>query len=186
LGRCERTTGRAARRTAVVVATASLLSGCGLVGESKPLRDAPSVMTVTSPLLSEGVIPGQFTCHGVGESPPVYWSGAPSGTRSFALVVDDSATPITPYVYWIVFNISPGTDIQLGMIPPGAREAQNSAGTARYKPPCPAHSHVYRFTVYALGSSLPLPNGAGLQAAWTAIANDAIARGQLTATVRRK
>jgi Raf kinase inhibitor-like YbhB/YbcL family protein len=143
-------------------------------------------MTVTSPLLSEGVIPGQFTCHGVGESPPVYWSGAPSGTRSFALVVDDSATPITPYVYWIVFNISPGTDIQLGMIPPGAREAQNSAGTARYKPPCPAHSHVYRFTVYALGSSLPLPNGAGLQAAWTAIANDAIARGQLTATVRRK
>jgi phosphatidylethanolamine-binding protein (PEBP) family uncharacterized protein len=90
-------------------------------------------------------------------------------------------------VYWIVFNISPGTDIQPGMIPPGALQADNSAGTAKYKPPCPVgRSHQYRFTVYALNASLSLGNGASLKAAWTAIASHAIARGRLTATARRK
>jgi Raf kinase inhibitor-like YbhB/YbcL family protein len=164
-----------------------LLSGCGLFGNSKVLNDAPQVLTVTSPLFTEGVMPAQFTCYGVGESPPVFWSGAPSGTKSFALVVDDSSAPITPYVYWIVFNISPGTDIQPGMIPPGAVQADNSAGTAKYKAPCPAgRSHQYRFTVYALNTVLRLGNGAALMVAWTAIASHAIARGRLTATARHK
>ena len=163
----------------------SLVSGCALAGNSKVSLNTPQ-MTVTSPLFNEHLIPGQFTCHGVGESPPVFWSGAPPGTRSFALVVDDSATPITPYVYWIVFNISPGTEIQAGMIPTGAVEADNSAGTAKYKAPCPAgRSHQYRFTVYALNASLPLGKGAQLKAVWMAIANHAIARGWLTATAVR-
>jgi Raf kinase inhibitor-like YbhB/YbcL family protein len=162
----------------------AVLSGCGLIGQSKVLRDAPQEMTVTSPVFTDAVIPSQFTCHGAGQSPPVFWSGAPAGTKSFALVVDDSDAPITPYVYWIVFNISPGTDIEPGMIPPDALQADNSAGIAKYQAPCPIDNHQYRFTVYALNSSLRLPNGAGLQAAWTAIAAHAIARGRLTATVR--
>ena len=171
----------------MVASAMLLLSGCGLFGNSKVLRDAPQVLTVTSPLFAEGVMPSQFTCYGVGQSPPVFWSGAPSGTRSFALVVDDSDAPITPYVYWIVFNISPGTDIQPGMIPPGAVQAENSAGTAKYKAPCPeGPSHQYRFTVYALNSVLRLSSGAPLKVAWTAIASHAIARGRLTATARHK
>jgi hypothetical protein len=167
-----------------LLAAAGLLSGCGLIGHSKVLRDAPQDMTVTSPIFADGVLPAQFTCHGAGQSPPLDWSGAPPGTKSFALVVDDSLAPITPYVYWIVFNISPGTDIQPGMIPPDARQADNSAGTAKYQPPCPAGDHQYRFTVYALNTTLSLHSGAGLQAAWTAIATHAIARGRLTATAR--
>jgi hypothetical protein len=184
LGRTARTAGQAARRTAVAVAATLTLSGCGLFGESKVLRDAPQNMTVTSPIVNDGVIPAQSTCHGTGQSPPVSWSGAPPGTKSLALVVDDSQAPITPYVYWIVFNISPGTDIEPGMIPPDALQADNSAGHAKYLPPCPAGTHQYRFTVYALNSSLRLQDGASLQDAWTAIAAHAIARGRLTATVR--
>jgi Raf kinase inhibitor-like YbhB/YbcL family protein len=187
LVRCDRKARLAARWTVTVVAVISLVSGCGLVGSTKVLQNAPQVLTVTSPLFTEDVIPHQFTCYGVGDSPPVFWSGAPSGTRSFALVVDDSDAPITPYVYWIVFNISPGTDIQPGMIPPGAVQADNSAGTAKYKPPCPVgRSHQYRFTVYALNTSLRLGNGAALKTAWTAIASHAIARGRLTATAKRR
>jgi Raf kinase inhibitor-like YbhB/YbcL family protein len=184
LGRSDGTAGQAARRVSAAFAATVLLSGCGLFGVSRVLRDAPEDMTVTSPVFMNGVIPSQFTCHGAGQSPPVFWSGAPAGAKSFALVVDDSEAPITPYVYWIVFNISPGTDIAPGMIPPDARQAGNSSGTAKYLPPCPDHSHQYRFTVYALNSPLRLPDGTGLQAAWTAIAAHAIARGRLTATVR--
>ena len=84
-------------------------------------------------------MPVSFTC-GVGKptSPPLSWAGAPPGTKSLALVVDDSSAPITPYVYWIVFNISPQTqDILEGQLPPGAEQARNSAGSIGYLPPCP-------------------------------------------------
>src|SRR5436305_1740382 len=148
-------------------------AGCSLVGTSTTFSgDAPVTITVTSPLLIKGVIPARYTCHGAGKSPPLHWSGAPPGTKTLALVVDDADAPITPYIYWIVFDINPTTtDIQAGQLPPGARQAENSAGNARYEPPCPHNrEHTYRFTVYALRSVLSLPDRAGMRAAWAAIA----------------
>ncbi len=67
-------------------------------------------------------------------------------------MVDDSDAPITPYVYWVVFDIGPGTSALLeGQLPPGALQARGTAGYDRYDPPCPGQSgHSYRFTVYAL------------------------------------
>jgi Raf kinase inhibitor-like YbhB/YbcL family protein len=178
--------GRRARRAAMLAAV-PLLTGCSLFGGPNALRqrqDAPQVMTVTSPVFGRGVIPRQYTCHGRGDSPPIYWSGAPPGTKALALVVDDADAPITPYIYWIVLDIPPATtDIQPGQLPPGARQADNSRGFAGYDAPCPIQqSHQYRFTVYALSSPLQLGNGASAKAAWTAIAGSAIARGRLTAT----
>ena len=142
-------------------------------------------MTITSGEFIGNVIPVRYTC-GVpnAPSPPVSWSGAPPGTKSIALVVDDADAPITPYVYWIVFNISPTTtDILQGQLPPGARQAQNSTGVAAYQPPCPgATGHTYRFSIYALKSVLNLPPGTSLQSAWRAIAASAIGRGRLDAS----
>ena len=173
-------------RAVAVTTAAVLLAGCSLLTGPKQLRqNAPQVMTVTSPLFGRGAIPPQYTCHGHGGSPAIYWSGAPAGTRSLALVVDDADAPITPYIYWIVFDIRPTTtDIQAGrQLPPGARQADNSRGFAGYDAPCPIHgSHSYRFTIYALSTLLHLGNGASAKAAWTAIARNAIARGRLTAT----
>lgn len=174
------------RRTVTAAAVCLLLAtqaGCGLVGG--PTTFQPDNITVTSSVLSGGVFPARYTCDGAGLSPPLHWSGAPPGTKSFALVVDDSDAPITPYIYWIVFDINPTTtDIQQGQLPPGARQAYNSAGHVAYDPPCPRNQeHTYRFTVYALDSVLSLPNGASLKSAWMAIAQAAIARGRLTGNV---
>ena len=154
------------------------VTGCGLVGAPTAFQ---RTFTVTSTVVSGSVIPARYTCHGAGQSPPLHWSGAPAGTKSLALVVDDSDAPITPYIYWIVFDINPATtDIQSGQLPPDARQAMNSAGHAGYDPPCPRNDeHWYRFTVYALDSSVSLPNGTSLKSAWTAIARSAIARGRL-------
>jgi Raf kinase inhibitor-like YbhB/YbcL family protein len=163
---------------------AALLAGCGLISGSATLQmDVPDIMTVTSPDLPGGVLSPAFTCHGAGKHPAIHWSGAPAGTKSLALVMDDAAAPITPYIYWIVFDIGPQTtDIQQGTLPPGARQARNSKGTTGYSPPCPAKGgHGYRFTVYALGRVLRLPDGAGLETAWSSIARAAVARGRLTA-----
>ena len=176
----------AVRRTGAVaglLGLLSLLSGCGLIGTSKSSlgQAEEQSMNVTSPMVQQGVMLMRYTCHGRGETPPLSWSATPAGTRSLALVVDDAAAPITPRLYWIVFDINPGTtDIQAGSLPPGARQARNSTGHSGYAAPCPAGSpHQYRFTVYALNATLKLPKGAPEKEAWSSIARHAIARGRL-------
>jgi Raf kinase inhibitor-like YbhB/YbcL family protein len=175
-------------RVLLACSLACLLGGCGLIGGPKLLRgDAPQIMTVTSPVFRQGTIPRRYTCAGPGESPPIYWSGTPRGTKSLALVVDDANAPITPRVYWIVFDIDPArAGIQAGQLPPGARQARNSAGRASYDPPCPTPGdHRYRFSIYALSTVLRgLPNGSGLKATWSAIAHYAIARGTVSASAQ--
>ena len=186
-GRCYRVLGRAGLRAAAA-ATAVTLGGCGLLsGRAALQHDDPQTMTVISPEFGPGrAIPRQYTCRGRGESPPVSSSGAPQGTRALALVMDDADAPITPYVYWIVFNINPQTpDIQANRLPPGALQAVNSKGTVGYAPPCPSHTHQYRFTIYALSASLPLPEGASLTAVVSDIASHALARGRLTGVISR-
>jgi Raf kinase inhibitor-like YbhB/YbcL family protein len=173
-------------RSAALVTGLALVSGCGLIGGPKTVQvDVPNRITVTSPDVSpHGVMGSAYTCHGTGNYPGIHWSGAPGGTKSVAVVMDDSAAPITPYIYWIVFDIGPQTtNIQAGQIPAGARQARNSKGSVGYDPPCPVNqSHLYRFTVYALGSRLSLPADASVKLAWSAIARAAIARGRLTAS----
>jgi Raf kinase inhibitor-like YbhB/YbcL family protein len=182
----DRVLDRAGSRATVAVALALALGGCGLLGRPTALQhDDPQIMTVTSPEFGQGrAIPRQYTCHGRGESPPVSWSGAPPGTKTLALVMDDSSAPITPFVYWIVFNISPATpDIQAGRLPPGALQAVNSRGTVGYAPPCPSRTHQYRFTIYALNASLSLREGASLTDTVNGIASHALARGRLTGVI---
>ena len=177
--------GRPVLAVAGLAALLLLISGCALIGGGTTPADVPDQMTVTSPDFGQGLSGTAFSCRGSGRHPVIYWSGAPRGTKSFALVMDDSAAPITPYIYWIVFDIGkPSSDIPSGQLPPGAVQAANSKGTIGYDPPCPANpGHGYRFTVYALDRWLPLQARSSVKAAWTAIAASAIARGSLTVVI---
>jgi len=174
------------RRECAALVSALLAStglvGCGFLNSGSMV--APTQMTVSSGAFSQGVLPTTFTCHGKGSSPPITWAGGPAGTKGYALIVDDSSAPITPFIYWIVFHIDEtSTDIQEGNLPPAARQAVNSAGAATYDPPCPQGApHTYRFTVYALNTVLNLPNGTSLKSAWTAIAAATIGRGRVVVT----
>ena len=169
---------RAAGAAAAAALTVTL-AGCGTPGYGAPV--APTPMSVKSEAFISGVLAQRYTCHGAKVNPPLNWSGAPQGTKSLALIVDDSSAPITPFIYWLVFDINPGsTDIQEGSLPTGARQAVNSAGTSGYDAPCPgSRKHSYRFTVYALSKALALPDGAPLQSAWRAIAAATIGRGRI-------
>jgi Raf kinase inhibitor-like YbhB/YbcL family protein len=180
--RTRRARARRPFRYAAAVAAALALAGCGQAGQGAPIP--PRAMSVSSQAFSQNVLPQRYTCHGTGINPPLDWSGAPANTKSLALVVDDSSAPITPYIYWLVFDIQPGTtDIQEDALPTGARQALNSAGTTAYDAPCPdGHSHMYRFTVYALNRELSMARGAPLLAVWTAIAAATIGRGRIVVT----
>jgi len=172
-----------ARAASVATAAVLILAGCGTAGSGAAV--APSPMSISSEAFIQGVLGQRYTCHGAKVNPPLNWSGAPPGTKSLALIVDDSSAPITPFIYWLVFDIGPGTtDIQEGSkLPPGARQAQNSQGNATYDAPCPkGHPHAYRFTVYALRTVLKQGNGASLASVLSSIETATIGRGRIVVT----
>lgn len=177
--------GRRAIASAIAIGAALPAAGCGVL-EPSASDQAPAAMTVNSSALSQTVMPARYTCAAGAKaiSPPLGWAGAPASAKSIAIVMDDSDAPITPYAYWIAFDISPATsEILPGQLPQGARQARNSSGAIGYDAPCPGpHGHTYRFTVYALDKVLNLPNGTSLESAWTAIAAASIGVGRLTAT----
>jgi Raf kinase inhibitor-like YbhB/YbcL family protein len=68
-------------------------------------------------------------------------------------------------------------------VPAGAREGENSFGKRGYGGPCPPEDdepHRYLFVLYALRSPLSVDAGASPEDVRAAIAERAIARGQLT------
>jgi hypothetical protein len=166
---------------AAVLGFAVPAAGCGVFSPHVD-QETPVAMTVSSEAFTQNILQARYTCsvghHAI--NPPLSWAGAPPGTKSIALVVDDSNAPVTPFVYWLVFDISPTTSqMAEGQLPPGAKVARNSTGGADYDAPCPGNrSHQYRFTVYALNTMLNLPAHTSLQSAWSAIAQHTIGRGR--------
>ena len=65
-------------------------------------------LTISSPSFApQGEIPSRFTCEGDDVSPALAWSGAPPGTKSLALIVDDPdapdpKAPKMTWVHWVV------------------------------------------------------------------------------------
>ena len=161
---------------ALTLAACSSGGGGGSGGGSET-SPAPSTITVrSSAFQADAAIPRKYSCKGDEVSPPLSWSGVPSGTRALALVVDDPDAG--GFVHWVLAGIDPGTtSIAEGQVPQGAVEVSD------YKGPCPpSGTHHYQFTVYALPSDLQLTAGGDARDAITRIQRAASARGQLVAT----
>ncbi|MDD2655789.1 MAG: YbhB/YbcL family Raf kinase inhibitor-like protein [Candidatus ainarchaeum sp.] len=119
-------------------------------------------MKLESPAFANGgVLPEKYGCNGEGISPPLEISGAPNGTKAFALVLDDPDSPSHKFVHWVAWNIPKNsTSIPEGASP--GTSGKNSFGRGGYGAPCPppGPAHSYRFTVYALDATLDLSSGA--------------------------
>lgn len=111
---------------------------------------------ITSAAFSEGKeIPKRFTCDGENVSPPLAWTGAPAGTKAYALIVDDPDAPSGLFTHWIVFNL-PASDHSLPEgVKPAANQGTNGFGKPGYGGPCPPKGrHRYFFHLYALKDEL--------------------------------
>jgi Raf kinase inhibitor-like YbhB/YbcL family protein len=65
--------------------------------------------TVTSPAFRNGnAVPRQFTCDGSDTPPPLEVSGAPEGTRSFAVIMDDPDAPNGTFIHWLAYDVPAG------------------------------------------------------------------------------
>jgi Raf kinase inhibitor-like YbhB/YbcL family protein len=101
-------------------------------------------------------------CSGNNLSPALAWSGAPAGTKSFAVTMYDPDAPTgSGWWHWVVYNI-PATAVSLPagagdpgktLLPSGATQGNTDFGAAGYGGPCPPPGdkpHHYHITVYAL------------------------------------
>jgi len=118
---------------------------------------------------------------------PLSWSdnARPAG---WAVVITDSDAPNGTFTHWVLFDIPASIhQIAAGAVPASARQAQNSAGTIGYDPPCPPSGiHHYHFQVVGLRHLLDLPNGTPHDRVTKAISADSAAEGTLVATVAHR
>ena len=152
-------------------------------------------MQLTSTAFKQGEpIPVQYTCDGKDISPPVKWSGAPTGTKSLVLIADDPDAPVGTWVHWVVYDLPPGTtelaeDISKSQyISGGAKQGLNDFKHLGYGGPCPPRgkAHRYFFKLYALDTQLDLKPGATKSEVERAMQNHVLAEGQLMGTYQRK
>lgn len=117
-----------------------------------------------------GPLPAAYTCEGSDRSPPLAWQGAPEGTQTFALIVDDPdapdpAAPKMTWVHWVLANLPtsarslPGA-VRPQELPRGTVQGKNDWKRLGYGGPCPPIGrHRYFFKLYALDAVLPLTDG---------------------------
>ena len=141
---------RAALIATVLAASAALVAAAPA---------APKFALMSPAFASGGTIPARFTCDGANAIAPLRWTGAPSGTRSFALIVDDPDAPGT-FLHRLAWGI-PGT--AKGLAGRAPVEGLNGRGQVGWMGPCPpSGTHRYVFRLYALKSRLPLEAGGDL------------------------
>jgi Raf kinase inhibitor-like YbhB/YbcL family protein len=139
---------------------------------------------LTSPAFAAGKsIPRVYTCDGNQRIVPLRWAGAPAGTRSFALLVDDPDAPSGTFTHRLAWAISGSARALPGRAP---REGVTSAGTAGWVGPCPPSGvHRYVFRLYALRATLTLRSGADRVAFLAALKGKVLATATLVGRYSR-
>lgn len=103
-----------------------------------------------------------FGCTGSNQSPPLSWTNAPEGTKSFAITMYDPDAPTgSGWWHWVVFDIPADIDqlvanagnLEANLAPKGAIQSVTNYGVGGYGGPCPPEDHgihQYIITVHAL------------------------------------
>jgi Raf kinase inhibitor-like YbhB/YbcL family protein len=145
---------------------------------AKKGAESPGKFTLVSPdigkdnpIALDQVFNG-FGCKGKNLSPALFWSGAPAGTQSFAIMVHDPDAPTgSGFWHWVVYNIPASAvsipaeagDVKKKGMPVGVVQGRNDFGAFGYGGPCPppGKPHHYHFRVFALKvPKLDVPNDA--------------------------
>jgi phosphatidylethanolamine-binding protein (PEBP) family uncharacterized protein len=126
-------------------------------GSSSTLTSS-SLSLTSSAFVDGSTLPSQYTCDGSGgmlsHSPPLAWTGVPSGTVTYALTISTIALDGTKY-NWVLYNI-PNTVTSLAEATTLGTDGVSTDGSElRYYPPCSSGpgEKTYTFTLYALSGT---------------------------------
>ncbi|HKR55325.1 MAG TPA: YbhB/YbcL family Raf kinase inhibitor-like protein [Gemmatimonadales bacterium] len=150
---------------AVLALSAPVLAGQGFRVTS---TDVEQGKTLKSAQVFNGM-----GCTGTNTSPALAWTGAPAGTKSFAVTIYDPDAPTgSGWWHWVVYNIPATTtslptgagDASKNLLPAGAVQGNTDFGAPGYGGACPPpgdKAHHYFITVYALNvDKLDIPANA--------------------------
>lgn len=181
----------------------STLLSATLIGAAT-LTQAAGFQLTSPDIKAGGTIPQSFEfngfgCSGENKSPALKWSGAPKGTRSFAVTVYDPDAPTgSGWWHWMVINIpadvnelAPDAGAVGGAnLPRGALQARIDYGVAGWGGVCPPQGdkpHRYIFTVHALKvDKLDVPADATAALTGFMINGNALGKASFTARYGRK
>ncbi len=130
-------------------------SGANL-GVAKGVKGGDMGFSIKSADFKDGQrVPRRFTCEGEDISPELSWEGAPEGTESLALIVEDPDAPMGTFIHWVIYNLPPDLKgLRRGASGSGAiKEGVSSFGRIGYNGPCPPPGHGdhrYYFRLRAL------------------------------------
>ena len=141
---------------------------------------------VTSTAFAEGApVPRQFTCDGNDAPPPITVTDPPSGTRSFAVIMEDPDAPKGTFTHWLAYDIpADKTDLQVS----AGKTLRNSFGRDGYGGPCPPPGHGphrYFFKVFAVDERSLRLAGETRQDLEKALETHALARAELMGRYER-
>jgi len=116
--------------------------------------------SLRSPVVTNGgALPVEFTGDGAGVSPPLEWSGAPAGTKAYAVIMHHIPGPGDVKWYWTLYNIPAGVHSLPKAVQGVGTLGNNSVNRELgYAPP---HSKgpgpkTYILTIYALSAPVQL------------------------------
>lgn len=121
---------------------------------NEPARSGGFVLR--SPVVNEGgELPTEFTGDGAGVTPPLEWTGAPAGTKSFALIMSHIPGPGDVKWYWTLYDIPADTTVLAKGVTGVGKVGTGFKGQVGYEPP---HSKgpgkkIYTLTLYALSAA---------------------------------
>lgn len=121
---------------------------------------AASAFTLSSSVFVDGgTLPAEYTCDGVGHSPPLAWSAPPAGTSEFAILMTTLARDGLKW-NWVLHSV-PGDvrSLAVGVTNVGVAGLTSDGPALAYSPPCSQGPGPmrYTFTVYALSAHPTLP-----------------------------
>ena len=141
-----------------------------------------------------GLIPSKYTCDGDNTIPPLSIGGVPENAATLVLIMDDPDIPesvkqsrgIEVFDHWVAFNIPPQTKAINEGEEPDAVLGNNGAGRKGYTGPCPPdREHRYFFKLYALDTTLTLPEGSTKAQVEAAMEGHILARAELIGRYER-
>ncbi|HEY5209407.1 MAG TPA: YbhB/YbcL family Raf kinase inhibitor-like protein [Stellaceae bacterium] len=152
------------------IATLGLVMAMGLAfgGTADAAKTKVPRLKVTSAqiapraTIADEQVANTFGCKGGNISPEIKWSGAPAGTKSFAVSIYDPDAPTgSGFWHWVVYNIPATTtelpknagDQKANLMPAGAIQSRTDFGVSGYNGPCPPPGdkpHRYHISVFAV------------------------------------
>lgn len=156
-------------------------------------EDRAMAFTLTSEVFAaNGPIPAPYTCDGDNISPPLAWTEPPDGTHSIALISDDPDAPAGTWVHWVVWNVpSAARQLAAGQtkqarLPDGTRQGFTDFKRPGYGGPCPpSGTHRYFFKLYALDTTLELPDASTKVDVLKAMDGHVLGQAELIGTYQR-